>query len=158
MTDPAKFNNVVLEQDLTGEDERETEELHVMCKEAEEYLLSFGWCPPIKRRYFGGGVGGVVAVFLFEFSQHVDGQDNWLWVVVGDVPSTYLVTNGLDNPRDVLEEYCNLMREWADAVLEGSPLENVYPVSASATARNAKSLLSRIKFIRERIIPEMKVL
>jgi len=36
-----------------------------MATDAEKYLRPFSWCQSIEAQYFGGGIGGVVAIFLF---------------------------------------------------------------------------------------------
>ena len=37
-----------------------------MADEAAVFIRGFSWCRSLKQTYFGLGVGGVVAVFLFE--------------------------------------------------------------------------------------------
>jgi hypothetical protein len=140
-------------EEIKGEDPEETALLKEMLGKAEAYLESQSWSRPISNVYFGCGVGGVVAVFLFEFEKSVNETDKWLWVVVGDVPSAYFVTDQAPDAAKALRVYCDLMQQWADAVLQEQPLENLFPVSAAPTKKHANMLLSRISFIREKIIP-----
>lgn len=153
MSEPVEFDRLVPVDAMVGEDQSETEMLRSMLRDAETFLTSHKWCPPIVERFLGFGVGGVVAVFLFRVSEKVHGTDDLLWVVEGDLPSAYLVTDGAPNPAAALSGYADIMEDWANAVLTGSALDEVFPVHAAPTAEHANMLLSRIKFIRERLIP-----
>lgn len=139
--------------DIAGEDESETAELRGMLRDAEAYLRAFDWCPSIVERYLGYGLGGVIALFLFQLGEKIQGVDDQLWVVVGDLPSAYLVCDEAATPAAALEVYCGLMEDWAQAVLNGSSLDDVFPVTAEPTTEHANMLLSRTKFIRECLIP-----
>src|SRR4051812_48819734 len=94
---------------LAGEDAEDTALLRGMLERASQYLRSFRWCADIEEAYFGLGVGGVVAVFLFRIRPAQTGVDPLLWVVVGDVPSAYLVTDRAPSPACALEGYVELM-------------------------------------------------
>ena len=65
----------------------------------------------------------------------------------------YLVAEAASTPLAALETYCELMQDWAAAVRDGRPLEDVVRVSAEPTERNAAALDSRIAFVRTEIIP-----
>jgi hypothetical protein len=71
-----------------------------MLKEAEAFLRSFDWCQSISQSYFGLGIGGVVAVFLFSIVPKKKDIDEWPCVVGGDLPPAYVAANG--NPTPVL--------------------------------------------------------
>jgi hypothetical protein len=137
---------------MSGSDTDETLQLRAMLEEATQYLRSFHWCRGIANTYFGLGIGGIVAVFLFE----IDGDpevDRYLWVVVGDLPSAYFVTDLAPTPVDALSEYCTLMQQWARAAAAGGSLDGAFPVAAAATEANANQLLKRIHFLRTQVIP-----
>ena len=138
---------------IEGEDEEETVLLREMLAEAKGFIQSFRWCPEILEEYLGFGIGGLLAVFLFRFATAVHGTDEYLWVVVGDLPSAYFVTDDALTPRSAAEVYSRLMQDWVSAVLSKAPLDDVYPVQAEATEEMALKLDSRLRFIRERIIP-----
>jgi hypothetical protein len=89
---PVDLNKLTPPERIVGDDAEETGLLQQMLQKATDYLKSFRWCPPIEQIYLGCGVGGVVAVFLFHFRERIQGTDEWLWVVVGDLPSAYLPT------------------------------------------------------------------
>jgi hypothetical protein len=154
MNDPIDFQRLTPCNAMIGEDEEETQSLKEMLARAEEYLRSHGWCPPIVEKYLGYGIGNVLALFLFRIEKPVEGGDEWLWVVEGDLPSAYFVTDRARNAASALAVYCDLMEAWAYAVLDDTQFDEVFPVSTPPTNENAEVLLGRIKFIRERIIPQ----
>jgi hypothetical protein len=146
-----------MEQDrdaqIAGEDAEDTALLKKMAAKARDYIQSFDWCEPIRKSSPAFGVGGVVALFCFEFTEAIGGTDDKLWVVVGDVPSAYLVYEGNEDPAVALEQYCGLMEEWASAVRQGSSIDDCFPVDVPATQGNAEDLLSRIAFLRSEVVP-----
>lgn len=144
-------------EQIVAEDAEETGLLQGMLRNATDYLRGFRWCPPIDRIYLGCGVGGVVAVFLFHFRERVQGTEEWLWVVDGDLPTAYLVTERAPDPASALEIYCELMDEWARAILEGQSLDHVFPVEAKPTTANAESLLKRLSFIKTELLPNWRI-
>lgn len=150
MIDLKRFQRV---PDITGGDHRDTELLKGMAREARDYITSFRWCPQIEAMYLAHGVGGIIALFLAQFSQNIAGTDERLWIVVGDLPSAYMVVEPDDSPPDALERYCGLMEDWIAAVRDKRDLGGVYPVAAKPTAENADLLESRLGFLLAEIIP-----
>lgn len=138
---------------MVGEDDGETVRLQAMLHEAKDYLSSFEWCTSIVEEYLGFGVGGIIALFLFRLAPPIAADDEWLWVVVGDVPSAYFVVDRAPNPAAALGVYCDLMESWANTVLDPGRGNETYPVHAAANAENARRLLGRTRFIREKLIP-----
>ncbi|MDI1452115.1 hypothetical protein [Polyangium sp. 6x1] len=137
---------------MRGEDDDETRELQATLQEARTYLASFTWCAGIEEEFFGLGIGGIVAVFLFRI-RRVGATDEWLWVIAGDLPSAYLVTDRAASPTQALEVYCELMEDWIRAVRRGGNLRDVFPVQANPSSANADLLEKRILFLRGKIIP-----
>jgi hypothetical protein len=148
------LKQVVPVEEMTGGDKKDIASLKEMLKEAENYLKSHQWCPEIEKIYFGFGVGDVVAVFLFKFKEKIRGTDEFLWVVVGDLPPAYFVVDRAPNPKEALEAYCEMVEDWVNAVRNKTSLKDVYPVAASPTEEHAQMLSSRIKLLREDIIPQ----
>jgi hypothetical protein len=155
MEAPVDLHRLTPSEDIIGGDSDETASLKMMLDRAVTYLKSFRWCPPISQKYLGFGVGDVVALFLFRLETPISGSDEWLWVVVGDLPSAYFVVDKAHDPASALHTYCHLMDEWVHAVLNNTSLNDVFPVQAEATTKNARMLLSRTKYIRESIIPQI---
>jgi hypothetical protein len=141
--------------DIVGDDDADTALLLQMAEAARNYITSFDWCPPINAIHLASGVGGLVAVFLFEFSRKIQQTDDHLWVVVGDLPTAYLVVEPEDSPSQALERYCDLMEEWIAAVRDTGKLSEVFPVTAESTPENANALEKRIAFLLAEIIPRM---
>jgi hypothetical protein len=145
-----------LVSDIHGDDAEETELLRGMAQDARAFITGHEWCPPIRNLYLADGVGGVVAVFLVDFARAIEGSpDDSLWLVIGDLPSAYFVTESAETPRAALETYCAIMDDWAAAVAHGSDLDEVYPVDAEPTEENARELLGRLTFLRTEIIPTL---
>ena len=93
MTSPINFDHLVPADSIAGESAQETLLLRELLMRAESYIRTFPWCPQIAERYFAFGVGAVVGVFLFRFEQPAGGSEDFLWVVVGDLPSAYFVVD-----------------------------------------------------------------
>ena len=138
-----------------GDDDADTALLRAMAGSARDYISSFDWCPPIGACYLASGVGGIVAIFLFEFTDKIQDTDEQLWVIVGDLPSGYLVVKLEDSPQAALERYCDLMEDWIAAIRDSTPLDKAFPVAAEPTPENAELLERRIAFLLAEIIPRM---
>ena len=147
------FHQVVQTSDMTGEDEEERELLNQMLEEASDYLTSFAWCEAITESYVGIAIGGVVAVFLFRIRPARTDVDEWLWVIVGDLPTAYITTVGIPDPPSALKAYITEMRRWVNAVTSGRPVSELIPVDVAPTPENAELLAKRLRFLEDRILP-----
>ena len=152
MTDLSYFSDVIPIQEMQGDDQEDTEMLTKLSREADDYITSFRWCPIIKEKFFGFGVGYIVAVFLYHFDSQIKETDDWLWVIVGDLPSVYLVIDEATSPMEALERYCELMEDWANNIMSDNSIDECYPVQAAPTKENADLLLRRTRFIRRDFI------
>jgi len=143
---------------MKGDDEEDTELLREMLAEAKSYVRSFTWCKSIREEFYGNGVGGVVAVFLFriEPGPGAPTSDEWLWVVTGDLPPAYLVTDRAHDPHAAVEAYCGLMEEWIRSVRAGKGLDTVFPVAAEPTLETASLVERRIAFLRQDVMPILR--
>lgn len=138
---------------MEGEDAEESAQLRVMYERARGYLATRSWHPVIGDAYFGFGIGGVVAVFLLHVKATAMAVDEWMWVVEGDFPSAYLVTDRAVTPAAALGVYCELMQDWIEAVRSGTSLEDVFPVDAPPDEEHADMLSERISSLKTDIIP-----
>jgi hypothetical protein len=129
--------------------------LRMMAKEARGYIEGFAWAPPIRELSLARGLEEVFGLFLVEFSRPIEGSDNSLWVVVGDLPSAYFVVEPSDSPLKAMNRYLLLMEQWAQAIKRGDSIGECFPVSAAPTVENADALLLRIALMRAEIIPEV---
>lgn len=152
MNDRVNFSLLTSITDMKGDDAKDLRLLKKMANDAQEYLLSFAWCKEIKEGWFGWGVGGVCAVFFFRILPNKMNVDRWLWVVVGDLPSAYLVVDGSPTPLAALDTYVELMQEWVEAAKSGKSTADCIPVSAPVTPQNADLLQRRLDFIRKEFL------
>ena len=137
---------------MHGDDEEDTLLLNGMLKEAERYLHGFAWCKEIQESYFGLGVGGIVGVFLFRIVPARDDVDDWVWVIVGDLPPAYITVDDAPNAACALDGYIGAMTKWVEAVLAGASVERLIPVNAPATRESALALRVRLAFLDENIL------
>ena len=77
-----------------------------------------------------------------------------LWVVVGDLPPAYLVTDDVPDALCALRDYIGLMRRWVAAVKAGEPVVDLIPVNAPATLANAEALRIRLDSLEHNILQE----
>ncbi len=121
--------------------------------EAKEYLEDFDWCISTKKSWYDKdhSIYEKIGVFLFEIEPIDDTVDDFIWVIVGDLPSVYLDKN-VTTGQEALMKYCELMEEWSDYVKNGKSLDECYPVPVDATIENAGHLSSRISFIRRKLL------
>jgi hypothetical protein len=141
---------------IFGEDDEDIRLLRIMVSEAREYILSFSWCNAIREGYFGEGLGGIVALFLFRIEASRANVDEWLWVVVGDVPCAYLVIDQCKTPTQALEAYIEEMFKWVKLAKQGRSSKRVIPVNVPATPEYAEALEGRLKVLREVIVPAFR--
>lgn len=134
-------------------DEEEHRELDELYAEARRYISSFPWHGEVRRVLFGLGIGRIVGVFLFELVPISPKIDSALWVIVGDLPPAYLVTDKAPTPDLALEVYIREVRRWIEAVKIGTGLADTIPVNVPATLDNAADLESRLNFLETKIIP-----
>ncbi len=139
-------------EQMAGEDDEETALLRQMLGEAKSYALSFSWCDAIEDSYFGGGIGKIIAIFLFNISTQRPDVDPWMWIIVGDIPPAYLPLEDCRSPKEVFDTYVDGMRKWAGLARKGQPgatAEGVPPVNVPATPEWAEQLESRLRLLTE---------
>ncbi len=152
MANTIDFSQLTPIDDVSGETEKDTRLLREMAEQARQYLLSFQWCKSIQRGWFGWGVGGIVAVFLFEIDPASPAVDKMLWVIVGDLPPAYLVVDESPTALGALRTYVELMQEWVTAVREGKSTEECIPVNSAATRESADALETRLNFLKQEFL------
>lgn len=121
--------------------------------DAKNYIEDFDWCISTKKCWYDKdhGIYEKVGVFLFEIEPINDTVDDFIWVIVGDLPFVYL-DKSIKTGEEALETYCELMQEWSDKVKSGNSLDECYPVPVDPTRENADLLSSRIAFIRRELL------
>src|SRR6185437_3140760 len=136
-------SGLIAAANLVGEDEEDTLLLHKMSEDARQYISSFPWCGTILNSYFGGGAGGIFAVFFFHIRPSRSNVDPWIWIVVGDIPSAYLPITDCDSPAEVFKSYIRGMSRWVGLARmgqTGTPEQGVPPVNVPATPEWAERL------------------
>jgi hypothetical protein len=134
---------------IVGDDEQDTALLRTMAGEAMRYIRSFSWCKNVLDSYFGGGVGGIFAVFLFHIRPSRPDVDPWIWIVVGDIPPAYLPLCDCELPADVFRTYIRGMRRWVEFAREGRPdkppAADIPPVNVPPTPEWAEKLDQKLQ-------------
>jgi hypothetical protein len=144
---------VVPIHEMSGDDGVDTALLRNMCVEAKRYLESFEWCKTAEPMYWGGGVGKIFSIFLFEIVASRIDVDQWLWVIVGDVPRVYLVLDECKSPSDVFDTYVGLMEQWIALARQGRTSDELPPTGVEPTPEWAAQLEQRLQFIRSNVAP-----
>jgi hypothetical protein len=139
--------------DAEDEDRDETQELY---DEARRFLVKKKWCRGIEDQYAGIIVPGVIGVFLFKIIPARPEVDDWLWVIVGDLPSAYLVCDECPNPATAIDGYIGEMERWVAAAESGRSVADLIPVNVPPTPKYAKMLGSRLKFVEREILSAYK--
>ena len=135
-----------------GEAGADADAARSMHEEATGFLAFHDWCSAIAESFVGLLYSGIVAVFLFRIIPSRDGVDEWLWVVVGDLPPAYLTVEDCPSPAAALDGYIGAMQEWVAAALAGASVAGLIPVNALATRENGESLQARLRFLDDKIL------
>lgn len=135
----------------TGDDDLDSARV-----EARQYLEFYNWVLSIKGEYLGYGAEGIIYIFLFEIEPGRPEVNRWIWVIVGDIPPAFLPADDATTPFEVLDSYIGALEEWVEAAREGKSVAELIPVNVDATPANAEMLAGRLKFLDERILPELK--
>jgi hypothetical protein len=136
---------------IATDDLEESDRLRGLAVEALDYIQGFGWCPPLRQVLLAYGIGGVIGLFLVRFTEPAGGVDDELWVVSGEVPPAYFVTDEAPTPAEALSTYCDLMDTWVEAVLDNGDLDEAFPVDLTPTPQHAEALRTQLAFIRQLI-------
>ncbi|MDR3792652.1 MAG: hypothetical protein P4L03_04640 [Terracidiphilus sp.] len=127
-----------------------------MAEEAVNYIRTFDWCVEIHEIYFGDGVGGIVALFLFYVTIREFEKPEWLWVVVGDLPPSYMEFEAGHTPRAALLRYIEGVEEWL-ATPESERLSgDLIPIDVPPGSEFAEMLRSRMKTLRSLVLPHLQ--
>lgn len=122
-------------------------------REALGFINRFTWCASVEEFYEGIQVPGVIGVFLVNVHPARPDVDDWLWIVVGDLPPAYLVADGNPTPDDAIKGYIEEMRRWVEAAHEGKPVDELIPVNAPPTEEYADMLGRRLRTLEEHFFP-----
>lgn len=141
---------LVLAGEIHGDDEQDTVLLRKMWEHAREYISSFSWCEAVLDSYFGGGVGGIFAVYFFHIRPSRSDIDPWIWVAVGEVPAAYLPVTDCESPAEVFATYLRGMNKWVELARlgqAGTSDQGIPPVNVPATPEWAEKLSQRLQLL-----------
>lgn len=134
-----------------------------MANDAEQFIKQQSWCTFIKSGYLDRGLPGVVAIFYFEFVPSGPDVDSEVWVIVGDIPPSYMDAPSCPDGMAAFETYLFCLQEWVDAVNAGTPLDGLMPVYygngidvLEPTLENVAMVGSRIATLKNDILPWLK--
>jgi hypothetical protein len=74
-------------------------------------------------------------------------------VIVGDLPSAYLVTEVSKTPSAALRAYIHEIKRWVELAKKGRSSRDVIPVNVPPTPKWAKQLGGRLKFLERNVVP-----
>lgn len=131
------------------------QDLDTALNEARGFIRFYDWVSSIRAEFLGAEVDGILYAFLFEIVPAQSEVDQWIWVIVGDIPPAYITCEDAKNPYEAVDAYVGAMEEWVNAAQEGKSVANLIPVNVPASSANAAMLGRRLKFIDERILPTL---
>lgn len=138
--------------DLKDEIEN-VDEVLALSMEAQNYLSSFNWCNSILDGWLVKEWGYILCVFYFKIRPSPDsGADEFVWIIVGDIPPAYIDIKSAHDEFDALEVYVSLMEEWINNVKKGKSVDNCFPISVSPSKKHAIMLSNRIDIIKNDLI------
>jgi hypothetical protein len=140
--------------ELTTDGDFSAEQYQQLTESALNYITQFEWCERVIAAFAGLAIPGVVGVFLVNIEPTNPDVDPWLWLIVGDIPPAYLVTDDAPSPRRALELYVEEMRLWTAAAHAGHDVSELIPVNVEPTSANAANLDRRLAFLAEKVAPE----
>jgi len=133
----------------------EENSLYSFLQRARSFLNNMKWCERIEDGYMELWVEEILTVFKFFITPISGDIDKELWVIIGDIPPAYLVTDDAPDAISALKIYTEEMYLWVEAVFEDKSIKDIIPVNAPATKDNAMKLKKRLDFIVKKIIPEV---
>jgi hypothetical protein len=115
--------------------------------EAQAYLLGTGYWRRIEALELGLGEEELFAVFLAVAEPARADVDPEVWVVVGDLPPLYLVTDDIATPAEALAAYIEHRRAWVEAVRGNHSVADLAPVDVEPTREWADALDARLRLL-----------
>ena len=100
----------------------------------------------------------IVAVFAYKVEKSrpigIDATDilEWIWVMVGDLPSAYLVNEEITDALVALAGYTVVAGDWVKAVEVGGSADNPAYFDAPTDKEHAALLRPRIEFLKQNFL------
>jgi hypothetical protein len=139
--------------DFLNANDTQRKEAMDFCADAKLYLAEFSWGKDQNQVYVGMLHPGIIGVFLFEVIHNFRNVDDWVWVIVGDLPYCFITLDDAPTPGAALDGYIGAMYEWVHAAKQGRSVEGLVPVNVVANVENAELLQTRLDFLDKNILP-----
>ena len=127
-------------------------EVRDLADEAVRFLEGHSWCRRVTDGELAFAVAGVVGVFRLTCEPTRPDVPSVLWVVTGDLPPAYLVTDDAPDWQGALAGYVYEMRKWVAAARVGASTEDLIPVNVAPTAEFAEMLDGRLDFLHNELV------
>ena len=144
--DDIDFSSVIPIADL---DRKTLHGISETCHCARKYMENQQWCLRILETFLGIDEGYILGVFLFKIMPSDENIEEYLWVVVGDLPPLYLVTEAAPTPAFALLRYIEEMTVWAEAAITRTDNSGLPPAAAAFSGENGFALRTRLQLLRE---------
>ena len=133
------------------------EEVETLLIEAENFLSEFDWCIKIIDGWLAASFGYILNIFYFRIHpDYRSCQDEFVWIIVGDIPSAYIDVVSAPTAFDALKSYINVMQDWVDNVSNGNSVKYCYPVNVPPKKKYADMLAIRLKLLKEDYLYKIK--
>ena len=131
-------------------------EIIASLEEAKNYLAGFEWCFEIKDGWLAASWGYILSIFYFNIQPDNNScQDEYIWIIVGDLPPTYIDVITAPTAFDALESYIRIMQEWVDNVFSGKSVEDCYSINVPPRKEYAEMLNGRLELLRKDFLPAL---
>jgi len=98
----------------------------------------------------------MLCIFYFEIDPITESNaDNFVWIIVGDIPPAYIDIESAHNELEALELYVYLMEEWIENVKREKSVEDCFPINVEPSKKYANMLYNRIKILKSDFIVEL---
>lgn len=131
------------------------DEVTPLLEESKKYLTSHKWCKSIKQGWLFTNIGYAVNIFLYEIENEQSPDDNFIWIMVGDLPAIYLDTYGVETTREVIEGYIDLASDWIHFAESDQYLDNCFPFQINISSESIRMFKERIQLLHDNILPEI---
>lgn len=130
------------------------DEVSASLQEAQCYLMRHEWCTAIEAGWIASSFGYILNIFYFKIiPDHISCDDDFVWIIVGDIPPAYIDIISATNAFEALYCYIHLMDEWVKKVKKGDSTDECFPINAPQKRKYAKMLESRLKILKEDYLP-----
>ena len=117
------MDSVVSMDTLDPNDESDAHFL-ALARSVEENFLAKGIVHAIHEWRFGLGIPGLVSVYLVRVTPDQGNDEEWGWLIAGELGSGVFNSQFGSEPFEVLQNYLGMMQEFAERNLSGESKED----------------------------------